>query len=1154
MKSSRLLTWFARSVSYAFAALSVLVLVTSAAVAQESGQITGRVTDQQDRVVPGAAVTIKSAATSAERSTTTDDQGTYIVTGLQPGLYDVTVKSGAFAENTQRVEVTVGAKISLDSKLSTQAVAASVNVVAGSGGIEINTTDQQLSTVVSQAQVRELPTLTRNPYDLVGISGNVTSGSGGNRGTGYNINGQRSTSTSILLDGVENVDNFTATVGQAIPLDSVQEFRVITGNFSAEYGRASGGIVNVATIAGSNEFHGTGYEFNRISRLASNGFDNNAQGIERQVFTRNQFGYSVGGPIKRNKIFFFNNTEWIRIRSGGASVAWVPTSQLISASSAATKAFFAPYQLGGSPGATISASQLVTAFGGAAAFLPTPNSATNAFLTFATANPNSPVLQRVSYSTPQDVGGGTPQNQYQTVGRVDYTISSKTTLYGRYALQNQVIAIGTNASSPFQGFNTGSFNKNQNFVLNLTRSFSSRFVSQSKLAYNRLNGGQPLGDQPLVPTLYMNGAGGVRLQGINIAMPGYLPFSPGNAIPFSGAQNTYQFNQDMSLTSGKHNWRFGGQVVHIRDNKTFGAYSYAVEALGNTNPEALSNFVTGNLVSFSVAIDPGGRFPTPQPNLTTIPLPVGPPAFSRSNRYTEWATYMNDSIRYTSRLTLNLGLRYEYYGVQHNAQDPKLDANFYYGAGATLAERVRNGRFMTAPSSPVGGLWRKDKNNFAPRLGFAWDMFGDGRTSFRGGYGLAYERNFGNVTFNTMFNPPNYAVVALSANSGSTIGDVPSLAVSIANYGPFAGSGPPRVFTAVSARHLDQNIVNAFAHFWSLSLEREVASNTVASLEYSGSAGRDLYSISDINRLGCGTVLLGSSTANASATAPTTSRCNGTATSINTRGNLGRSDYHALIASLESNNFGKTGLTFTARYTLSQTKDNVSSAFQDAPQAQYQLGFTDTYNPGLDRGFADFDVRHRFVSSFNYEPKFLEGHSGVSKHLLGGWSLNGTFTVRSGSPFTIFDCTLRNAVCARLLQSAPVTINSDPPDTGDPNSFRLVDLSNQTLRVPAGGNGLISNYNFGPFPASMSARNAFRGPGGWDTTAGLFKKIHFTERVSVQLRAEVFNLFNHANLYVDSSSPDVSGVIGSGNVLATRGTNNGTQERRNVQLAAKIIF
>src|SRR5438128_613404 len=389
----------ARGFAIAIAALFLLVMVTASAVGQqETGQITGRVVDPQDRVVPGATVTVKSVGTGAERTATADDQGTYIVTNLQPGLYDVTVKSGQFAENTQRVQVTVGAKVSLETKLSTQAVAANVEVVASAGGVEVNTTDQQLSNVVTGTQVRELPTLTRNPYDLVGISGNVNAGAGG-RGTGYSINGLRAASTSILLDGVENVDNFTATVGQQVPIDSVQEFRVITGNFGAEYGRASGGIVNVATIT---------------------------------------------------------------------------------------------------------ASQVVAAYGGAAAFVPTPNAATNAFLAFATANPNTPVFQRITYSTPQDVGGGTPQNQYQSVARVDYNISSKTQLYGRYALQNQVNAPGTNASSPFQGFSTGSFNKNQNFLLSLTRNISPNFVSQSKFGFNRLNGGQPLGDQPLVPTLYMN--------------------------------------------------------------------------------------------------------------------------------------------------------------------------------------------------------------------------------------------------------------------------------------------------------------------------------------------------------------------------------------------------------------------------------------------------------------------------------------------------------------------------------------------------------------------------------------------------------------------------------------------------------------------------
>lgn len=1130
-----------------FVVLLTLAVACGVAFAQqEAGQLVGKIVDPNGALVNNATVTAKSVGTGAERSTTTSAEGTYVIPGLQPGLYDVTVAGQGFAPNTQRVQITVGAKSTLDFQLVVQGVAATANVtVAAAGGVEVNTTDQQLSNVIDERQIKELPTLTRNPYSLIGISPNVNAENQQGffaRGTGYAINGQRSASTSILLDGAENVDNFTATVGQAVPLDSVKEFRVISGNFSAEYGRASGGIVNVATIAGTNSFHGTGYEFNRISKLASNGFDNNAHSIPRQVFTRNQFGYSIGGPIKKNKLFFFSNTEWIRVRSGGAAVTWVPTSQFINAANVNTRNFFAPYSLNGSIGAVRTASQVLADFGGAAAFVPTPNASTNAFLAFATANPNTPVFQQVTYSTPQDVGGGLPENEYQTVNRVDWNISSKSQLYGRYALQSQVFAKGTNAASPYQGFSTGATAYNQNFILNLTHSFSSSLVSQTKLAFNRLNGQQPLGDQPLVPTLYMSGSVVRRIQSIPISFPGYLPLSPGNAIPFGGAQNVYQLNEDLSWTKGRHTWRFGGQLINIRDNKTFGAYSYAVEALGSTNGESLSNFLTGNLLSFSVAVDPGNRFPG-----QSIPLPVGPPSFSRSNRYWEWAVYANDSWRYTPKLTINLGLRYEYYGVQHNAQNPNFDANFYFGSGATVQERIRNGRYNTVPASGVGGLWRPDKNNFAPRIGFAYDINGDGKTSIRGGYGIAYERNFGNVTFNVLFNPPNYGVVALTANrcsadpcnSGTlTPGDVPSLNVSLANYGPFSGSGPARPFPPTSARAVYENIVNAYAHFWSATFERQVRPNTVLSLEYTGSRGVNLYSISDINRTGSAQAF-GLPIINNVVGTPT-SRLNGMASGANQRNNLGNSRYNAFIASLDSNDWLHKGLSFTARYTYSVTRDNLSTTFAETGQTFF-LGFTDSFDPSLDYGYADFDVRHRFTSSANYEIPF-EGKSGVSKHLLGGWSLNTILVTNTGYPFSIWDCTHGNVTCARLIPNGPVTVNKNNPPGAGPNSFTLVDLSSQTLRVPPGRDGV--DYNFGPFPANMSKRNAFRGPGFWQVDAGIYKRIRFSERYSLQLRGEIFNVFNHANLFVDYASPDVS----SGDVLATR------QGRRNVQLAAKFIF
>jgi hypothetical protein len=265
----------ARGVLTSLAALLALVLFSGAAFAQtETGQITGNVTDPTGAVVAGATVTVRSVDTKAQRQTTTNENGNFTVPSLLPGVYEVVVEAAGFSTKTLRAQVTVGSRISVDASLTVGGEQDVVDVIANEG-IQVNTNSQELSDVVSQKQLVELPTITRNPYALVQLSGNIATAnpvdSGPtDRGVGVAINGQRSSSTNITLDGADNNDNFTATVGQNIPLDSVQEFSVITSNFSAEFGRATGGIVNVATKAGTNEFHGSVYEFNRISDLASN--------------------------------------------------------------------------------------------------------------------------------------------------------------------------------------------------------------------------------------------------------------------------------------------------------------------------------------------------------------------------------------------------------------------------------------------------------------------------------------------------------------------------------------------------------------------------------------------------------------------------------------------------------------------------------------------------------------------------------------------------------------------------------------------------------------------------------------------------------------------------------------------------------------------
>ena len=319
-----------------------LFALASIVVAQtETGQITGTVVDQSGAAVPNATITVKSAETGITRGAASNGSGAYIVTNLLPGEYTVTAAAPGFAQSAEKVTVTIGGKITADLKLEV-GKASTIVEVAGTA-VQVNTETQTLSTVVSGNEVRELPTLTRNPYALVATAGNVSDAGAGNRGAGFSINGQRESSTNILLDGAANNDEFTATVGQSVPIDSIQEFSILTNNFTAEYGRASGGVVNVATKSGTNEFHGTAYEFNRVSRLSSSSFQDNAFGNPKSVFDRNQFGYSVGGPVKKDKLFFFNNTEWIRVRSQANLEAMVADPALIAASSANTQSFFAAY-------------------------------------------------------------------------------------------------------------------------------------------------------------------------------------------------------------------------------------------------------------------------------------------------------------------------------------------------------------------------------------------------------------------------------------------------------------------------------------------------------------------------------------------------------------------------------------------------------------------------------------------------------------------------------------------------------------------------------------------------------------------------------------------------------------------------------------------
>jgi hypothetical protein len=1166
--------------------LTLLSFVATFAFAQaESGQIIGTVRDVSGAVVPGASVTVSNLATGATRPVQqTGRLGQYNVVGLAPGIYEVTVKSSGFALYQSRVEVTVGSHVSLDPVLAVNRETITLGVVAA-GGTEINTETPEISQLITPMQMAQLPSLNRNPYDFVALAGNVSNADrtspGGdqnsqNYGVGFSLNGQRSSGTEILLDGAENIDWFNASYAQPLPIEAVREFRVITSNFDAQYGRASGGVVSVTTKSGTNDLHGTAWEFNRVSALTANTFNNDQQGIPKGEYTRNDFGYSIGGPIVKQKLFFFQSTEWTRVRGNAQETAYVPDPAFLNNYAAPNvAAFFNAYGQQFHPIGTVAKTTVngQTMVGGVS-----PSSSA-----FAAIPDGTPILNLVNYSAPADAGGDVPQNTYNILGRLDYILSDRTQMFFRYALYSQDIASGGIFNSPYSMYDVGQTIYDNSALFSLTHFFTNNVFSDSKVSFTRLNLKQTYNPAALtVPDLLLSS--GATINNQPVIFPGlWAQYAGYGGEPLGGPQNMLQLTQDFSWNKGRHLMRYGGQFTYMQDNRAYGSSNQAIEMLGFDPASGLDAMLSGNLAYYAVAVNPQGHSlpcyndPTNGPVIVPgclLNLPVSAPSFSRSYRYRDFAVYAQDNWRASERLTVNYGLRWEFYGVQHN-NNPALDSNFYYGAGSNLFQTVRNGSVMTAPDSPVGGMWNPNYGNFAPRVGFAYDLFGDGKTSLRGGFGISYERNFGNITFNVIQNPPGYATVALGSTS------TPTPVVSVNNYGPLAGTSGTTPFLPPSLRQIDQNIKTAQTQFYSMALERRLARNMIIAVEYSGAHGIHLYDIHPENALGAGNVYLGDAY---DPTLGNYSRPNNYYSDINTRGSGGTSRYNGLNIRFQAQNLHDTGLSIVVNYTWSHSMDDLSSTFSSITAGN--IGYLDPLNPKLDWGSSDFDVRHRVVVSPIWETPWFKNGRGLKRQLLGGYTFTGVFTARTGVPFSVFDSTASlNAgdligIPRYVPSSAIPSYQTGSGTLLGPNNYGLLTLPpavtfvNPALAYTgtpyASGNPYYYGISdFGPFPANMTGRNAFRGPGAWNFDLAGAKSFAVSTRVKVEFRAEAFNVFNHHNMYVNAAAANVAAFGGTpvpgtvSNPIVITGEKGGLgssaiggnhDERRFVQLALRVNF
>jgi hypothetical protein len=1107
-----------------------LVLAISAAVlASPTATLTGRVTDSLGGVLFGAQVEATNVETNTTFRVKTNHQGLYRIPNLAPGYYRVIVRMFGFRTMVKPgIKLHVQDVIGLNFSMQIGSAISSITQEEGVPLIQAETGMQ--SATVNQLAITDLPSLTRNPYDFVTLSAGAAPTSL-SRGIGFAINGQPAESSSFLLDGSENNDSYNSGPGQLVPLDVVEEYRLMTHNYTAEYGRNGGFIANVVTKSGTNELQGVAYYFNRNSVLAANTYENNARGIPRPVFNRHQLGSAFGGPIYRDKIFFFGAIEPILVRSAATLSYYVPTPGLLAVSSAGTNALFRRFAVPSKLSQTDVSIRTVCPFGRGCG-----STITSGFVTI-------PAFAATSRTGPVDAGAGVPQNTVLWTGRLDYTMSDRSSLNVRYAYQDsdQFATVSQPYSSTLdQPF----FVRNQNITLNLTRFWSGNFYSESRGVFNRVFQQSPSAPLDNFPSFTITGdtiSGSTR----SLSLP-----SGRNA--FGGSQNIYQFYQGANWIKGTHNLKFGWQHLHLRDNRV----PTEVPATRSNQGEFrdLQGFVDGFLTSFQISLDPKGHIPG-----ELLPPPFGPASVRRHYRFNDWAGFFQDSWKISPRLTVSPGLRYEYFGAGHRTGSEKhQDASFYYGAGNSVIEQIANGRLLRTTDAPEpyrNHYFLPRRRNLAPRLGMAYDLTGKSQTVLRLGAGIFYERLPGFAFEN--LNPPALSITRLEGVSLT-----PSL---IENpYSLFPVSTVPVPVSAIT--HLDQNLKTAYTAQWNLTVEHELTRSFVTSVAYLGARGNGLYRVLNVNRIASGQIV-----------GRPGERLFNRGAGITTISNQADSSYHALQARVDSPNFHNLGLQFGANYTWSHSIDTASALlFDDIPGIG--SGFPlDAFNPYLDKGSSDHDARHRLVTHFIWQVPFARPAGKYQKLLWSGWEISGILSFQTGQPFSLRDGRVPDR---DIGDNTRPRVTGNPPDelrdggivadSRTPNAFLILPLN--SVRRPD-GSCLEQAAPFacqqsvnGPF-IGMLGRNTFRRPGTHFQNVAFIKTFSLPglagrEGMKLQWRAEFYNLLNHSNLYYKGDTGNVAAPsfnTSNGNsvpgVVASFGTPDRLpQEARQVVIAVKLIF
>ncbi|HEV2802877.1 MAG TPA: TonB-dependent receptor [Pyrinomonadaceae bacterium] len=1076
--------------------LLVLVACAPATFAQtHRASIRGTVTDPNGAVVAGASVTLINETTNERRTVVSNDEGEYSLAALPPAPYLIEVEAPNFKRQSgQRIVLQVNQEARLNVRLDIGLTADAETVYGTAPLLEQDT--PALGTVIEERQIRELPLDGRNFLELALLAPGTAPSAPGSAGSvrgdfAFSANGAREDSNNFLLDGVYNLDPKLNSFGVRPPVDGIQEFEISTSTYDASFGRNSGAQVNVVSKSGTNTLHGTLYEFHRNARFDARNFFAPADQPDPK-YIRNQFGFSLGGAIRRDRTFFFGDYEGTRTREGITRVTNVPTLRERNGDFSQSRDQFGnpvfvrnPFAIDPVTGTPLPCGLILGTAITAGCF---PNQTVPAQFQnsigraianlYPLPNRNVPFANFVSSPTSTD------RNDHFDL-RFDHRFNDRSTFTTRYSFGDRDLfePFTGPTFSLVPGFGNFVPRRSQNLMLSETHVFSPRVVNEARFAFSRVASavtaegrGRSLNQQVGLPELSTN----PRDFGLSfITITGYSPLGEEFNNPQQSTSNVFQFLDNATLVRGSHLAKFGFEFRALQQNAFRDVQSRGFLTFSNSFP-LTGNALADLLLGFP-ALTGGARLDNHQ-----------------HLRGESYAVYANDSFRVTPRLTLSLGLRYEYNSPPVDAEDR---ANLYDPATRTLSRVGTNG-------IPRSG-YEADKNNFAPRVGLAYTLNDAGTTVLRGGYGVYYDQPALAPGEGLYFNAPYFDF--------NLYFSLPGLPLTVNN--PFPQNFPfPLPDTALA---FQRDLRTAYMQHWNVNIQQQLGASRVLEIGYAGSKGTKLLTARDINQPRPSTL-------------PFVLRPVPQFDDINLIESRGNSNYHSLQVRLQQRL--TRGLALLSSYTYAKSIDDASNFFTSAGDPNFPQ---DSQNLRLERGRSNFDVRHRLSASFSYELPFGRGRrflsdEGFATTLLSGFQFNGILTLQTGRPFTVALLSeIDNSNTGR--STLGFGANDRPNVVGDPNA------SNRTPER-------WFNTDAFTFPPSgtfgNAGRNVIDGPGYQNFNASLLKNTRLSERINLQLRLEAFNLFNHPNFNL----PD--NFLGSptfGQILSAR-------DPRHLQFGAKLLF